>query len=75
VLNKKYEMAAGKARVAHDMADNQKIKEKEIESKALEQQALADFLAQQGVQMEQPPAGGAAKKEMGPQTDSESQKN
>jgi len=76
VLNKKYEHAAGKARVAHDMTDNQKVKEKEIESKALEQQALADFLAQQGVQVEQPSvAPGAMKKEMGPQANTESQKN
>jgi phage shock protein A len=76
VLNKKYEMAAGKARVAVDMTDNQKVKEKELESKALEQQALADFLAQQGVQMEQSsPASGTTKKEIGPQANTESQKN
>jgi phage shock protein A len=76
VLNKKYETAAGKARVAYDMVDSQKIKEKEIESKALEQQALADFLAQQGVQIEQPSTtSSTAKKEIGPQTNSESQQN
>ena len=67
VLNKKYEKAAGKARVAQDMADMDQVKEKETERKALEQQALADFLAQQGVQIEQPAGqSGQAQKEIGP---------
>lgn len=67
VLNKKYEKAAGQARVAHDLADSVELQEKESERKALEQQALAEFLAQQGIQMEQ--EGGAApppSKEIGP---------
>jgi phage shock protein A len=67
VLNKNYEKAAGKARVAQDLGEFEKAKEKEGESKALEQQALAEFLASQGVQIEQ--AGtqsGSARKEIGP---------
>jgi len=67
VLGKKYEKAAGRARVAQDMGEMEQVKEKETERKALEQQALADFLAQQGVQMEQPGAQpGSAQKEIGP---------
>ena len=45
VLNKRYEMSAGKARLAKDMVDVGQIREKEAESKALEQNALAEFLA------------------------------
>jgi phage shock protein A len=65
VLAKRYELSAGKARVAHDMVDIQKVQEKEGERKALEQQALAEFLAAQGVEApapETPPAS----KEIGP---------
>jgi phage shock protein A len=50
ILQKRYEVSAGKARVAHDMVDMGAIQEKENERKALEQQALAEFLATQGVQ-------------------------
>jgi phage shock protein A len=50
ILQKRYEVSAGKARVAHDMVDMGAIQEKENERKALEQQALAEFLASQGVQ-------------------------
>ncbi len=69
ILNKKFEKAAGKARVAHDMADGEKIKEKETERKALDQVALADFLSQQGIQMEQAnvPDALPKQKEIGPQ--------
>lgn len=49
VLNKRYEQSAGKARLAKDMVDVGVIREKEAESKALEQNALAEFLASQGV--------------------------
>jgi phage shock protein A len=49
VLNKRYEMSAGKARLAKDMVDVGQIREKEAESKALEQNALAEFLASQGI--------------------------
>lgn len=66
ILGKRYERAAGKARVASDMTDVAKIQEKEAETKALEQQALADFLANQGVQAA-PATPGAIKKEIGPQ--------
>ena len=49
VLNKRYEVSAGKARVAKDMIDTGALREKEAESKALEQNALAEFLASQGI--------------------------
>ena len=68
ILQKRYEVSAGKARVARDMVDMDAIQEKESERKALEQQALAEFLASQGVQAT--PASSAqstpATKEMGP---------
>ena len=66
VLDKRYEMSAGKARVAKDMVDMDKLHEKEGERKALESQALAEFLASQGIA---PAAGTEAPqrgKEMGP---------
>ena len=66
VLAKRYERSAGKARVAADLVDMDKIQEKEAERKALEQTALAEFLASQGIQS---PAGSespAATKEIGP---------
>ena len=65
-LKKRYEVAAGKARVATDMVDMDKVREKENESKALEQQALAEFLASQGIQAGGTPQGPAAQTEMGP---------
>ncbi len=65
-LKKRYEVAAGKARVATDMVDMDKVREKENESKALEQQALAEFLASQGIQAGGTPQGPASQKEMGP---------
>jgi phage shock protein A len=49
VLNKRYEQSAGKARVAKDMVDTGVLAEKESERKALEQNALAEFLASQGI--------------------------
>jgi phage shock protein A len=69
VLQKRYEVSAGKARVAKDMVDMESIEEKENERKALEQVALAEFLASQGIQAtpaaeSQPPA---AAKEIGPE--------
>ena len=66
VLQKRYEVSAGKARVARDMVDMHAVQEKESERKALEQAALAEFLASQGIAApatgETPPAV----KEMGP---------
>ena len=69
VLEKRYEMSAGKARVARDMVDMTTVTEKENERKALEQVALAEFLASQGIQST-PEAGQttpAASKEIGPE--------
>ena len=69
ILQKRYEVSAGKARLAKDMVDMEAIQEKENERKALEQVALAEFLASQGIQAT--PAGGqqtpAAAKEIGPE--------
>ena len=50
ILQKRYEVSAGKARVAKDMVNMEQIEEKENERKALEQNALAEFLASQGIQ-------------------------
>lgn len=68
ILQKRYEVSAGKARVAKDMVDVQAVQEKEGERKALEQAALAEFLASQGIQAK-PTAQSAATpavKQMGP---------
>lgn len=68
VLQKRYESSAGKARLARDMVDLEQVSEKEQERKNLEQAALADFLAGQGIAMspesesQSPPAA----KEIGP---------
>lgn len=66
VLQKRYEKAAGKARVAKDLVDLDQVREKETESKALEQAALAEFLASQGIQAGPVPEGPQAQKEIGP---------
>jgi len=69
VLSKRYEESAGKARVAKDMVDMDTVEEKENERKALEQVALAEFLASQGIQST-PEAGQTtpvASKEIGPE--------
>ena len=67
VLEKRYEMSAGKARVAKDMVNMAEIQEKEGERKALEQNALAEFLASQGVQTPASATGTAAtEKQIGP---------
>ena len=68
ILQKRYEVSAGKARVAKDMVDVGAIQEKEGERKALEQQALAEFLATQGIQHSAPgQVATPAIKEMGPE--------
>ena len=69
ILQKRYEVSAGKARVAKDMVDIAAVQEKEGERKALEQQALAEFLASQGIQHSAPGQAAAtpAVKEMGPE--------
>ena len=66
ILAKRLEFSAGKARVAKDMVDMDMIREKEGESKALEQAALAEFLASQGIQAPAAPEAPAAAKEIGP---------
>ncbi len=66
VLAKRYERSAGKARVAKDMVNMDTVAEKENERKALEQAALADFLASQGIQAPASPETPAASKEIGP---------
>jgi phage shock protein A len=69
VLQKRYEVSAGKARVAKDLVDLETVQEKENERKALEQVALAEFLASQGIQST--PAAGettpVSAKEIGPE--------
>ena len=67
VLNKRYEKSAGKARLAKDMVDLDSVQEKEGERKAMEQAALADFLAGQGIQAPASAESAApASKEIGP---------
>lgn len=66
ILQKRYEVSAGKARVAKDMVDMTHVEEKENERKALEQAALAEFLASQGVQATPAIEAPAGAKEIGP---------
>jgi phage shock protein A len=66
ILAKRYEVSAGKARVARDLVDIEKVQEKEGERKALEQAALAEFLASQGIQAPATPEAAPAAKEIGP---------
>ena len=66
ILAKRYERSAGKARVAKDLVDIEKVQEKENERKALEQTALAEFLASQGIQAPAAAESPSAAKEIGP---------
>jgi phage shock protein A len=66
VLAKRYERSAGKARLAADMVNMDQIQEKEAERKALDQAALAEFLANQGIQTTTGSESPAAAKEIGP---------
>lgn len=66
VLAKRYEKSAGKARLAKDMVDMQAVQEKETERKALEQNALAEFLASQGIAAEPAAVTAPVQKEIGP---------
>jgi phage shock protein A len=66
ILQKRYEVSAGKARLAKDMVDLESVQEKENERRALEQVALAEFLASQGIQPAAAPQATAAAKEIGP---------
>jgi len=70
VLAKRYERSAGKARVAADMVDIAKVQEKENERRALEQAALAEFLASQGIQSPSTTEPSTAAKEIGPRQNS-----
>lgn len=73
VLDKRYETSAGKARVAKDMVDMQQVQEKETERLAMEQAALAEFLASQGVTAPTTTeAPGTTVKEIGPIEQSQS---
>ncbi len=67
ILQKRYETSAGKARVAKDLVDMDTVVEKENERKALEQNALAEFLSSQGIQTAAPAQSTPGQKEMGPQ--------
>lgn len=75
VLSKRYEESAGKARLAKDIVDVGAVSEKENERRALEQNALADFLATRGIASQAPGtanptatpvAAGPVTKQMGP---------
>jgi phage shock protein A len=66
ILQKRYEVSAGKARVAKDMVNMEMIQEKENERRALEQNALAEFLATQGIQTPAAAEAPASVKEIGP---------
>ncbi len=66
VLEKRFEKSAGKARVAKDLVNMDTVREKESESKALEQAALAEFLASQGIQAGPTPTSQPGQKEIGP---------
>ncbi len=66
ILSKRYEVSAGKARVARDLVDLERLQEKEGERRALEQAALADFLASQGIQAAAATETTPAAKEIGP---------
>jgi phage shock protein A len=74
VLNKRYEMSAGKARLAKDMVDTGVLREKEAESKALEQNALAEFLASQGIAAPAAAEAPPAAKDLGPAAQTEQPK-
>ena len=74
VLNKRYEMSAGKARLAKDMVDTGVLQEKEAERKALEQNALAEFLASQGIAATATNEAAPPGKDLGPAAATESPK-
>jgi phage shock protein A len=52
MVEEEREMAAGKARVARDSLDTSNLVLKEAEQKALEEQALADFAATEGIALQ-----------------------
>jgi hypothetical protein len=54
IIDKRLSEAEGKARAASDMTNMEEVTAKEGERKALEQAALGDFLASQGIAVEKP---------------------
>ena len=61
MVEEERERAAGRARVAVDSIDTHEVDLKETEQNALQEQALADFAAKEGIALEQKaPAAGAA---------------
>ena len=71
MVEEERQKAAGKARVAKDSLDMSGLQYKESEQKALEDQALADFAAAEGIALEANPATGSTSdtgpsKSMGP---------
>lgn len=68
MVNEERDKAAGRARVARDAVDFSEINIKEAEQKALADQALADFAAQEGIALDdvEPTAAKPAEKAMGP---------
>lgn len=77
MVEEEREKAAGRVRVARDSINASDIQMKEAEQKALADQALADFAAEEGITLDTP-AGNLAPdtptKTMGPVTDSNTQK-
>lgn len=72
MVEEEREKASGRARVAKDSLDTSGIVMKEAEQRALEDQALADFAAAEGIALESSapaaPAAETAPKSMGPLT-------
>lgn len=70
MVEEEREKAAGKARVARDSLDMSEVRVQESEQKAVEEQALADFAAAEGIVLESPqsPVSAPAEttKSMGP---------
>ena len=71
MVEQEREKAAGKARLARDTLDTTGVAIQEAEHKALEDQALADFAAAEGIQLESQPQQttseeGGGSKTMGP---------
>lgn len=73
MVEQEREKAAGRARLARDTLDTTGVATQEAEHQALEDQALADFAAAEGIQLESPPQQtaseeGGGSKSMGPAT-------
>ena len=67
--------ARGKARVARDSIDTTEVKAMEIEQVALEEQALADFAAKEGLTIEGDDDGGAVNEDAGGDSTEDSSKS